>query len=247
MQLKLIETSPEGAKSVIASPKFAVEVTKSDADDGSAEQSTTFTALEDAMAKAKTVYDERFLRMELSSDCVFRAFYADGTFYETDILKKLFHTGSAILSESFARGGTGVRAGEETDNSMYYSNVSKSEALNAKSIMESSEEILEEVKLHGVYTVFSVDFETGEVIYMSPKYNFALNEENGNLEVEGQAYTLDKEIKVLVDEYLLERSIDIEKIINQARVVENLHNLIKNNGKEFNLSETEIELAKKLI
>ena len=38
----------------------------------------------------------------------------------------------------------------------------------------------------------------------------------------------------------------LEKIINNARVVENLHTLIKNNGQNFNLSQEQIELAKKL-
>lgn len=38
----------------------------------------------------------------------------------------------------------------------------------------------------------------------------------------------------------------IEKTINEARTVQNLHQLIKNNGKNFNLSQEEIELAEKL-
>ncbi len=36
----------------------------------------------------------------------------------------------------------------------------------------------------------------------------------------------------------------IEKTIESARTIENLHNLIKNNGQDFNLSEEAIELAK---
>ena len=202
MQLKIIETSVDGAKSVLAAPKFAVEVTKSDADDESAEQNTTFTALEDAMSKAKSVYDERFLRMELSSDCVFRAYYADGSVYETDFLKRLFLNGNALLSESFAHGGTETRAGEDTDNSMYYSNVARSEALKAKDIMENSNAIREEVKLHGVYTAFAVDFESGEVEYISPSFKFKVNPETGNLDAIGQTYTLDAEIYRIVDEWL---------------------------------------------
>lgn len=214
MQLKLIETSPEGATSVLASPKFAVEVTKSDADDESVEQTTTFTALEDAVARAKDVYDGRFLRMELTSDCIFKAYYAGanddhGAIYETDILKKLFNNGNVLMSESFAHGGTGVRTGEDTDNSMYYSNVSKSEALNAKSIMENSVDILEEVKLHGMYTAFSVDFETGEVQYVSPSYEFKVNKETGHLDTVGQSYTFDAEIYRVLNEWLATNSTDL--------------------------------------
>ena len=202
MQLKLIETSTDGAIAILASPKFEVEVTKSDADDSGAVQTTTFTALEDAMAKAKATYDERFLRMELTSDCMFKAYYADGTIYETDILQKLFLNGNVLLSESFAHGGTGVRAGEDTDNSKYYSNVSKSESDNARAMYEIGKEVLEETKLHGVYTAFSVDFETGEVEYVSPSFKFNINKESGHLDAEGQSYSFEAEIFRVVDDWL---------------------------------------------
>ena len=49
---------------------------------------------------------------------------------------------------------------------------------------------------------------------------------------------LEKELKNLIP---------IEKAINQAKIIENLHNLIKNNGQDFNLSPEQIELAEKLI
>ena len=216
MRLKIIEASPDGAKRVLCAPEFAVEVTKSGTDDESAEQTTTFTALEDAVSKAKTVYDERFLRMELTSDCIFKAYYADGTTYETDILQKLFLNGNVELSKSYAMGGTGVRAGEDTDNSKYYSNVSKSEALNAKDIMENSEEILEEVRLHGVYTAFKVDFETGNVEYVSPSFKFKVNMETGELETEGQSYTFDDEIGRVVSDWLKKNNIVLEDLQKMA-------------------------------
>lgn len=212
MQLKLIETSTDGARSVLASPKFACEVIKSNADDESIIQGENFTRFEDAVAKAKEVYDERFLRMELDSECIFRAYYADGTTYETDVLQRLFRNGNVLLSESWAKGGTGVRAGEDTNNSMYYSNVSKSESLNAKAIMEDSEEILEEVKLHGVYTAFSVDFETGEVEYVSPSFSFKVNTDTGELDAEGQSYTFIEEIYRVIDEWLLTNDIKLNEI-----------------------------------
>lgn len=40
--------------------------------------------------------------------------------------------------------------------------------------------------------------------------------------------------------------IPIEKTINEVRTIENLHNLIKNNGQDFNLSVEQLELAEKL-
>ena len=45
----------------------------------------------------------------------------------------------------------------------------------------------------------------------------------------------------------MKKLIPFEKTINDARIVENLHNLIKNNGKNFNLNRETIELSKKLI
>lgn len=181
MQIKLIETSRDGAKYVMAAPKFAVEVTKSNTDDGDAVQTTTFTALETAIAKAETVYAERFLRMEIDSECVFRVHYADGTMYETDVLSKLFKEGNVYLARSWAIGGTGVRADEDSNNSMYYSNVSKSASAEAQRIIEQAIEILAEARKHGVYTTFSVDFSTGEVMYDSPSYSFNIDQTSGGL------------------------------------------------------------------
>lgn len=212
MQLKLIETSPEGATGVLASPKFSVEVTKSGAHDDGAELKTTFTAIEEFIAKADAAYGSRLERIELDSQCIFKAYYADGTVYDTDVLQKLFMNGNVLLSESFAHGCTGIRAGEDTDNSKYYSNVSKSEALNAKNIMENSEDIFEEVKLHGVYTAFSVDFNTGEVEYVSPSFKFKVNPETGELDAEGQTYTFEDEIGRTVEAWLGERGVALSEL-----------------------------------
>ncbi len=44
----------------------------------------------------------------------------------------------------------------------------------------------------------------------------------------------------------LKELVPLENTINNARYVENLHNLIKNNGQNFDLTEEELELAKKL-
>lgn len=44
----------------------------------------------------------------------------------------------------------------------------------------------------------------------------------------------------------LEKLVPVENTINAARKVEVLHNLIKNNGQNFNLSQDQLELAEKL-
>lgn len=50
-------------------------------------------------------------------------------------------------------------------------------------------------------------------------------------------YKMERELKELVP---------IENTIKNARYIENIHNLIKNNGKNFELSTEELELAEKL-
>ncbi len=45
----------------------------------------------------------------------------------------------------------------------------------------------------------------------------------------------------------LNNIIPLESMIKRAREIENIHNLIKNNGNNFNISESELEVAKKLI
>lgn len=45
-----------------------------------------------------------------------------------------------------------------------------------------------------------------------------------------------------IQEYLQE-VVPLESVLEKARIVENLHELIKNNGKDFNLSEEQKELA----
>ena len=94
MQLKLIQSDINGATKVLISPRFAVEVMRSNADDGDAEQTATFTALENAVAKAEAVYSKRIDRIDVSPDGIFKVYYADGVVYESDAFLKL------LLSEN---------------------------------------------------------------------------------------------------------------------------------------------------
>lgn len=183
MQIKLIETSPHGAERVLVSPKFAVEVTESGTDDDDAEQSVTFTALENAVALAKGAYDERLVSVEIDKDCTFRAFYADGSVYENDNLKEALYNGNALLSESFAHGGTGVREGEDTDNAKYYNEASNAVLATCRNVNDDCHNVLSEIAERTVYTTFSMNFENGHLTYLSQNYKFTVNEE-GNLEYE---------------------------------------------------------------
>lgn len=215
MQIKLIETSPEGAKMVLCSPKFAVEVTKSEVDDGNAEKTTTFTALEDAIATAKGFYEERLVRVEVDEKCIFRAFYADGTVWETDAIKECLMHGNALLAQSYAIGESGAREGESTDNSKYYSNVSRSSAIEAREDGDHATDLLEEVRLHGVYTSFAMDFESGELIYASPSYDFSINPESGELNAIGKDYTFENVVESMVAEDIAD---DVAQLISNTLV-----------------------------
>ena len=129
MQVKLIETRLDGVRSVLVSPKFAIEVTASGTNDEGAMQTTTFTALEEALARAREVYDTRMVRFEVDEELYVRVHYADGSVYENDFFHNAVYNESAVLAESFAHGGTGYREGEDTDNAMYYKNVAKKELI----------------------------------------------------------------------------------------------------------------------
>lgn len=181
MQIKLIETSPNGARKVLISSRFAVEVVESGTNDESAEQSTTFTALENAIAKAHGVYSARLLRIEIGADFVFRAIYADGTVYENSTLYDAINNGNALLAESWAKGGTGVRTNENTNNSKYFSDVSNSCAASARGSAEIIREMVEEARMYSVYTTFSVDFTDGKLKYVSATYQFEIDENTGEL------------------------------------------------------------------
>ena len=54
------------------------------------------------------------------------------------------------------------------------------------------------------------------------------------------------EIEFAKMEKELEELIPIENTLKAARYVENIHNLIRNNGQNFELTEEELELASKL-
>lgn len=182
MRLKLIHSCLDGARMVLATPRFALEVTDSGISDENATHTITFTSMENAIARAKEVYDARLLRIEIDGDCMFRAYFADGTTYESDVLREVVYKANYLMAQSYAVGGTGVRNGEETDNAKYYSQVSKSESLSAKQSSDVAIEMANEARKHSNYTVFEVDFENGELQYLSAKYEFDINAENGQLE-----------------------------------------------------------------
>ena len=235
MQLKVIETSPNGAKKVLIAPRFAVEVTKSNANDVGAMQTTTFTALEQAIAKAEATYESRLLRVVIEDDYIFKVYYADGTVYENDYFRDAIYNGNALLSQSYAVGGAGVRSGEDTDNSKYYSNVSQSASEDAKKVYEEAHELMIETQKQANYTYFQVNFETGELGYVSTNAEFSINKETGDLETSrNETYTPEDVIAQNVEIFINEKSAQIDTALSNVTNASSLnYSLIKNNEKSI--------------
>lgn len=199
MKLKIIETDINGIRSVLASPSFGVEVSESNMGDDGEGVREKFTGIETLIAEAKKAYDERIVRIDLDEDGIFRAYYADDRIvYESDALRNIYSNEA---------------------NALYYKQLAEAFAEKAKASAERSEEVLDEVVKHGVYTLFSVDFETGNLQYVSPKYSFDINEKTGELEAKGEVYTFEGNIQDIVDEWLVSKGKDIEDY--QAKTTKN--------------------------
>ena len=220
MQVKLIETRLDGARSVLVSPKFALEVMASGTDDEGAVQTPTFTALEEALARAREVYDSRMVRFEVDEELYVRVHFADGTVYENDYFHTAVYNESAVLAESYAKGGTGYREGEDTDNSKYYKDLSESLFRSYKGFYDDCSEILEEVSEKSVYTTFSVNFETGHLTYLSQNYAFTIDE-NGNLQFEAQGeWTPTDATKNALEKLVTELTDKITTLENKVKALE---------------------------
>ena len=91
--------------------------------------------------------------------------------------------GSATLSQSWARGGTGTREGEDADNSLYYSMESKSEADRAKAEADRAQQYAG-ITIPNVY----INFESRDLEYTSAEdIVLEINYQTRNLEWESVA------------------------------------------------------------
>ena len=107
----------------------------------------------------------------------------------------------------------------------------------ANTIKQGKDIILNSVE-HNIEEKFkeqNVEIENIEKYMNNWKENFS----NKNFE------KMEKEYNKI--EKILETLAPLEEIINQARIIENIHNLIKNNEQNFNLNQEQLALAEKLI
>ena len=94
---------------------------------------------------------------------------------------------NAILSESYAVGGTGTRTGEDADNSKYYSEQSQACSQTAQFYAEQAEaagnEAINRINeaLSQNVPQFTIDFTTGHLKYQGGRFNFAVQNTTGHL------------------------------------------------------------------
>lgn len=86
------------------------------------------------------------------------------------------------MSKSYAVGGSGVRDGEDTDNSKYYSEVAQDIYNESLNLLNDCEQELVDLNARAIGTEFMVNYETGNLEYISPLYYFNVNTATGNLE-----------------------------------------------------------------
>lgn len=238
MQLKLIDSRIKGANAVLMSARFAVEVTSSSASDSDAEQSPFFTALENAVAQAKSAYDSSLDYIEIDDDLTFRALYKDKRQYVTDVLSKAIYEGNAKLSQSWAIGQTGAREGEDTDNSKYYSSVAQSAAEAADLTAKNTQDLYADAAKKSVYTMFGVDYNTGELMYHSGNYDFGIDPVTGQLVVDGgKDYQPEDVLGDIVDNFIDSKSAEMDAEIEEAKSIA----LGKNQARVFDTEEDMID------
>lgn len=106
----------------------------------------------------------------------------------------------------------------------------------AKTIKQGKNSILNNVEKN-IENTFNKQINSLEY---TEKYINNWKEYFNNKDFEG----MEKEYKKIEKE--INNLIPIEKTISDVRTIENLHNLIKNNGQDFNLTQEQLELAEKL-
>lgn len=91
---------------------------------------------------------------------------------------------NAVLSESWAIGGTDTRTGEDQNNSKYYALLSGADAETAERCAQEAEDTIDVIRELTIRTTFTVNFLTGELEYVSPDITFIVNTITGNLDWE---------------------------------------------------------------
>ena len=122
--------------------------------------------------------------------------------------------------------------------------------------------VVDKVNKKGIinYNIANTIKQGKDIILNSVEHNIEEKFKEQNIEVENIEKYMnnwkenfkDKNFGKMEKEYnkiekILETLAPLEEIINQARIIGNIHNLIKNNGQNFNLNQEQLALAQKII
>ena len=122
--------------------------------------------------------------------------------------------------------------------------------------------VVDKVNQKGIinYNIANTIKQGKDVILSSIENNIEKKFKEQNIEVENIENYMNqwkesfnnKDFESMEQEYqkietIINNLVPLEKTINQARIIENLHNLIKNNGQDFNLNQEQLALAEKLV
>lgn len=150
-----------------------------------------------------------------------------GKFENIEQIKKTVESGGIIDSASSLLDNILNRCAEKgLINKKVKSSISKGKDILINNISSNLEDMIEEQSnILGKIEETSNNWRTA---YMNKDFN-----------------SMDKEYKSL--EKYVEEIVPLEKLINDVRKIENIHNIIKNNGGNFNLTNNQLELAELLI
>lgn len=132
MQLKIIDSI---SGKVLISPKFGMEVWESNVDDSDAEESPTYTALEEALAQATAMKDSAIADLYIDDDTnIFTVVFGDGTTYTSTVIADAIQKIANV--EAYSLKAEGYAIGEQNgvpvaSTSPYYQNNAKYYAENA--------------------------------------------------------------------------------------------------------------------
>lgn len=188
---------------ILSTMTFTLNIVKSALPNGEIESSNEFSALIEALKKCEN-WDDYFKgeSEELKEECakkleaILQNDYIPALEQYISNCKNSAEASArsaseadnyALESESYAHGGTGIRTGENTDNSKYYSEQSAAASATAKSYAEQAEAAGDEAvkKINDAITtnlpIFQVDFSNGHLQYEGGRFDFYVADATGHL------------------------------------------------------------------
>nr|DAJ05033.1 MAG TPA: major tropism determinant [Bacteriophage sp.] len=120
--------------------------------------------------------------IQIKNDCVNTYLPQMQGYVNSALLSKNSALASATEAKSYAIGGTDSRAGEDIDNSKYYSEKSQASSQTAQAYATQAESASDEIvnrideAISQNVPQFTIDFTTGHLKYQGGRFDFSVNE-----------------------------------------------------------------------